>query len=93
MTSPALQRKMLALLEEARREVESGTLESLAVIGRKPATTQYLSLFVHEFGADICGLFGFLMVCLQKSVEIQKDVEQVEEPESHPAATRTRVVH
>lgn len=91
MTSPALQKRMLALLDEARHEVESGTLESLAVIGRRPATSQYLSLFVHEFGADICGLFGFLMICLQKGVEIEKDHERIEE-DTRPVQVKTKVL-
>lgn len=65
---------MLQMLEEARIEVERGRLESLAIFSRR-TNGSHVQWFTCEPDADICSLYGFALVALQRSVEVKSETE------------------
>lgn len=79
MPDPTLKQLMIQMLDEARIEVERGNLESLVIFGRRlsESHTQWLC---HAPDADMCSLYGFALVSLQRSIKTQ--AEDGEAPES-----------
>jgi hypothetical protein len=79
-----LHNSMLQMLDEARLEVQRGRLESLAIFARRH-NQSHIEWFVSSPEADVCSLYGFALVALQRLIHTKSDSDGGSEPKGKPS--------